>query len=138
MIFSTSNNPAGSTPANIIVETQKSGTRVLPLAMLSARFWDQLPHKEGYNFIPNYLSVGVTAKSTGTNGTSIEYLLGLSRAFAERQLFVTAGAYAGWQQRLGGGLAVGQATSLSSANLPLTLTTVWKPGFSITWAPAGK
>jgi hypothetical protein len=138
MIFSTSNNPAGSTPANIIVETQKSGTRILPLAMLSARFWDQLPYKRGYSFIPNYLSVGVTAKSTGTNGTSIEYLLGLSWAFAERQIFVTAGAYAGWQQRLGGGLAVGQATSLSSANLPLTLTTVWKPGFSITWAPAGK
>jgi hypothetical protein len=136
--FSTSTNPAGTTPPNIIVRTQDSGTRILPIAMLSGRFWDQLPVFSGSRTIPNYLSVGATAKSTGTNGTSIEYLLGLSWAFAGRQLFVTAGAYAGWQQRLGGGLVLGQATTLSSANLPITLTTVWKPGFSITWAPAGK
>lgn len=137
-IYSTSSNPAGTTPPNIIVRTQHSGTRILPIALLSGRFWDQLPYRPGEKFVPNYLSVGATAKSTGTNGTSIEYLFGLSWAFAERQLFVTAGAYAGWQQRLGGGLALGQATTLSSANLPISMTTVWKPGFSITWAPAGK
>jgi hypothetical protein len=138
IIYSTSVNPAAP-PANIIIRQQNSSTRILPMAMLSGRFWDQLPYEKGYRFVPNYLSVGVTAKSTGNNtGTNIEYLLGLSWAFADRQLFFTAGAYAGWQQRLGGGLTVGEATALSSANLPISLTTVWKPGFSITWAPAGK
>jgi hypothetical protein len=138
IIYSTSSNPAGGTPANIIIKQQESSTRILPIAMLSGRIWDQLPFKAGYRFIPNYLSVGVTAKSTGTTGTNIEYLLGLSWAFAERQLFITAGAYAGGQHRLGGGLTAGETTSLSSANLPISLTTVWKPGISITWAPGGK
>lgn len=136
--YSTSSNPAGSTPPNIIIKQQASSARILPIAMLSGRFWDQLPYKTGYRALPNYLSVGVTAKSSDNKGTNIEYLFGPSWAFADRQLFITAGAYAGWQQRLEGGLSVGQATSLSSANLPISLTTIWKPGFSITWAPAGK
>jgi hypothetical protein len=136
--YSTSANPTSGGLANIIIKQQQSNTRILPIAMLSGRFWDQLPYKAEYRILPNYLSVGVTAKSTGSNGTNIEYLLGLSWAFANRQLFFTAGAYSGWQQRLNGGLTVGQATSLSSSNLPTSETNVWKPGFSITWAPGGK
>lgn len=141
--FSTSANPAasgsGSTvPANIIINQQKSSTRVLPIGMLHGRLWDQLPFKAWMSCFPNYLSFGVTAKSSDNKGTNIEYLFGPSWAFAQRQLFLTAGAYAGQQQRLGGSLSVGQATSLSAANLPISQTTVWKVGFAITWAPAGK
>lgn len=141
--FSTSTNPAasgsGSTvPANIVVNQQKSSTRILPIGMLHGRWWDQLPAKQWMSFFPNYVSFGVTAKSSDNKGTNIEYLFGPSWAFAERQLFFTAGAYAGQQQRLGGSLSVGQATSLSAANLPISQTTVWKVGFAITWAPAGK
>jgi hypothetical protein len=106
--------------------------------MLHGRLWDQLPAKQWMSFFPSYVSFGVTAKSSDNKGTNIEYLFGPSWGFAERQLFLTVGAYAGQQQRLGGSLSVGQATSLSAANLPISQTTVWKVGFAITWAPAGK
>jgi len=136
--YSTTSNPVSGGLPNIIIAKQESSARILPIAVLSGRFWDQLPYMERYRVLPNYLSVGITAKSTNNSGTNIEYLLGLSWAFANRQLVFTAGAYSGWQERLDGGLQVGQATSLSSSNLPISQTTIWKPGFTITWAPAGK
>ncbi|HEY6305128.1 MAG TPA: hypothetical protein VI488_01560 [Candidatus Angelobacter sp.] len=139
--FNTTATPGGSgTTANTIIQQQNSSTRILPIAMLHGRFWDQLPAKDfqGWRWVPNYLSVGVTAKSSGTQGTNIEYLFGPSWAFADRQLFITAGAYAGQQQRLANSLTVGSTTSLSGANLPITQTTIWKAGFAITWAPGGK
>ncbi len=154
--FSTTANPAasaaGSTaPANIITKSQDSGTRILPMAMLHGRFWDNLPNcdpekscfsRYAFPWLPSYFSAGVTAKSTDNNGTSIEYLLGPSWALVNRQVFITVGAYAGHQQRLASSAAnplnVGDATSLSAANLPLTLTTIWKIGFALSWAPAGK
>lgn len=137
--FSTTAMPGGSGPtANTIIQQQNSSTRILPIAMLHARFWDQLPAKGWYSFLPNYFSAGVTAKSSDNKGTNIEYLFGPSWAFAERQIFFTAGAYAGQQQRLANSLTVGSTTALSSANLPITQTTIWKAGFAITWAPGGK
>jgi hypothetical protein len=137
-IFSTSTNPAGSTPPNIITKTQDSGTRVLPIAMLHARYFDLISASDTVQFIPNYLSAGITAKPSDNNGTSVEYLFGLSWAFAERQLFLTAGAYAGRQQRLGDSLVPNQTTTLGSANLPITQSLIWKAGFALTWAPGGK
>jgi len=145
--FSTTATPGGSgTTANTIIQQQNSSTRILPIAMLHARFWDQL-YKPGSKhttlqtfslILPNYFSAGVTAKSTDNNGTSIEYLFGPSWGLVNRQLFIPAGAYAGHQQRLANSLMVGSTTSLSSANLPITQTTIWKAGFAITWAPGGK
>jgi hypothetical protein len=139
--FSTTATPGGSgATANTIIQQQNSSTRILPIAMLHARYWDQLPfHKyKDFRAVPNYLSVGVTAKSSDNKGTNIEYLFGPSWAFADRQFFITAGAYAGQQQRLANSLTVGSTTSLGSSNLPITQTTIWKAGFAITWAPAGK
>jgi len=145
--FSTTATPGGSgATANTIIQQQNSSTRILPIAMLHARFWDQL-YRPGSKhttlqalspILPNYFSAGVTAKSTDNNGTSIEYLFGPSWALVNRQLFFTAGAYAGHQQRLANSLVVGSTTALSSANLPITQTTIWKAGFAITWAPGGK
>ena len=143
--FNTTATPGGSgATANTIIQQQNSSTRILPIAMLHTRYWDLLPVKKFKHdqWIPNYISVGVTAKSTDTIGTNVEYLFGPSWAFADRQFFLTAGAYAGKQQRLANvgtpPLAVGSTTSLSSANLPITQTTIWKPGFALTWAPGGK
>src|SRR4029077_6444859 len=131
--------PGGSGPtANTIIQQQNSRTRILPIAMMHARYWDQLPAKGWYQLVPNYFSAGVTAKSSDNKGTNIEYLFGPSWAFAERQIFFTAGAYAGQQQRLANSFTVGSTTALSSANLPITQTTIWKAGFAITWAPGGK
>jgi hypothetical protein len=139
--FSTTATPGGSgATANTIIQQQNSSTRLLPIAMLHARFLDMVPADEWKSWVwfPNYFSVGVTAKSSDNKGTNVEYLFGPSWAFADRQLFITAGAYAGQQQRLANSLTVGSMTSLSSANLPITQTTIWKVGFAITWAPAGK
>lgn len=139
--FSTTATPGGSgASANTIIQQQNSSTRILPIAMLHGRYWDLLPMKkyQSWQWIPNYLSVGVTAKSSDNKGTNIEYLFGPSWAFADRQLFFTVGAYAGQQQRLANSLTVGSTTSLSGANLPITQSTIWKAGFAITWAPAGK
>lgn len=139
--FNTTATPGGSgASVNTIIRQQNSSTRILPIAMLHGRFWDMLPAKEfkSVQWIPNYISVGVTAKASDNKGTNVEYLFGPSWAFADRQLFLTAGAYAGQQQRLANSLMVGSTTSLSGANLPITQTTIWKAGFAITWAPAGK
>lgn len=137
--FSTTATPGGSgNTANTIIQQQNSSTRILPIAMLHARYWDQLPPKRGYAWLPNYLSAGVTAKGSDTKGTNIEYLFGPSWSFADRQIFITAGAYAGQQQRLANSLIVGSTTSLSSANLPITQNTIWKVGIALTWAPGGK
>lgn len=139
--FSTTATPGGSgATANTIIRQQNSSTRVLPIAMLHGRYWDMIPKHEYKKclWIPNYFSAGITAKSTDNNGTSIEYLFGPSWGLAGRQLFITAGAYAGRQQRLANSLTVGSTTSLGSSNLPTTQTLVWKAGFAITWAPAGK
>ncbi len=145
--FSTTATPGGSgATANTIIQQQNSSTRILPIAMLHGRFWDQLynpasAHTALQTFsgvLPNYFSAGVTAKSTDNNGTSIEYLFGPSWGLVNRQIFITAGAYAGHQQRLANSLAVGSTTALGSANLPITQTTIWKAGFAVTWAPGGK
>jgi hypothetical protein len=145
--FSTTATPGGSgATANTIIQQQNSSTRILPIAMLHGRFWDQLYrpgsiHTSLQTFsriFPTYLSAGVTAKSTDNNGTSIEYLFGPSWALVNRQIFITAGAYAGHQQRLVNPLTVGSTTALGSANLPITQTTIWKAGFALTWAPGGK
>lgn len=139
--FSTSTNPAptgSGAPANIVTLQQNSGTRILPIAMLHARYWDQMPSTLFNHWLPNYLSAGITAKPSDNKGTSIEYLFGISWGLAERQIFITSGAYAGQQQRLGDSLVPNQATNLSSANLPITQSTIWKAGFAITWAPGGK
>lgn len=139
--FSTTAAPGGSgATANTIVFQQDSSTRILPIAMLHARYADLLPALEyrDWKWVPNYFSAGVTAKSTDNNGTSIEYLFGPSWGLAKRQLFITAGAYAGRQQRLQNGLAVGSTTSLGSSNLPTIQALIWKAGFAVTWAPAGK
>lgn len=139
--FTTTATPGGTgATANTIIFQQDSNTRILPIAMLHARYWDLLPHfkYKHWEWVPNYFSAGITAKSTDNNGTSIEYLFGPAWAFADRQLFITAGAYAGRQQRLQDSLAVGSTTSLASSNLPTTQNLIWKAGFALTWAPAGK
>jgi len=108
-----------------------SQTRILPIAMLNSRFYDCDPDSHGCLWIPQ-LSVGITAKADD-KGTAPEYLIGPSWGFLRRQLFLTVGAYAGQQQRLLGGLQVGQTTSLSAANLPIAKEYHWSAAIAITW-----
>jgi hypothetical protein len=108
-----------------------SQTRILPIALLNSRFYDCNPDKGKCLWVPQF-SVGITAKADD-KGTSPEYLIGPSWAFVKRQLFITVGAYAGQQQRLLGGLQVGQTTSLSAANLPIAKEYHWSGAIALSW-----
>jgi hypothetical protein len=83
-----------------------------------------------------HLSAGVTAKA-GEEGTEVEYLLGPSLGFGifGTRLFLTFGAYGGWQRSLEGGLYLNAPVPESLAELPMRRTFCWKPGFAITWRP---
>lgn len=67
-----------------------------------------------------YGTFGVTSNSD-TKGTDPEFLLGLSRSFAQQRFFLTAGAYIGERQKLDAGLQVGQTIpSTLTGDLPVT------------------
>lgn len=67
-----------------------------------------------------YATLGVTA-NTDSQGTNPEFLLGISRGFAQQRFFLTAGAYIGERQKLDGGLQVGQVIPSSlTGELPVT------------------
>jgi hypothetical protein len=108
-----------------------SQTRILPVALLNSRFYDCNPDHGKCLWVPQF-SVGITAKADD-KGTAPEYLIGPSWAFVKRQLFITVGAYAGQQQRLLGGLQVGQTTSLSAANLPIAKEYHWSGAIALSW-----
>ena len=114
-----------------IAYQNNSQTRILPIAVLNSRFYDCDPDESKCLWVPQ-ITVGITAKADD-KGTSPEYLIGPSWALLRRQLFITVGAYAGQQQRLLGGLQVGQTTSLSAANLPVAKEYHWSGAIAITW-----
>ncbi len=125
------NTVPNSTAANMIVYQNNSSTRLSPILLLNGRLADCDPSKVSCLLVP-YMSFGITAKNDGKS-TNAEYLIGPSWGLISRNLFLTVGAYAGQQQTLQGGLKVGDPTSLSSANLPITTGYHWNVGFAISW-----
>ncbi|HEX3740795.1 MAG TPA: hypothetical protein VHV29_13930 [Terriglobales bacterium] len=121
-----------TTANNKIAYQDNSNTRILPMALLHARIIDCDSSVHDTCFLVPQLSFGITAKSDD-KGTTPEYLLGPSWALAAQKLFLTFGAYAGEQQRLLGGLSVGQTTTLSAANLPVAKEYHWRLGFALSW-----
>lgn len=122
--------PGQTTPTNIIDLKEESNTRISPLVMLSGRIWPirtaNWLHADGVHF-----SFAVTAKNDGQN-TNIEYLIGPSVSFLERQLFLTCGGYAGKQQKLAGGLYIGQAVAESTA-ITIQNNYRWSFGAAVTY-----
>jgi len=114
-----------------IAYQDNSNTRILPMALLNGRAIDCDSSRHDSCFLVPQLSFGITAKSDD-KGTAPEYLMGVSWVAAQK-LFLTLGAYDGQQQRLLGGLSVGQATTLSSANLPVAKEYHWRLGFAVSW-----
>jgi hypothetical protein len=123
--------PLFTTANGEVAYQNNSQTRILPIALLNSRFYDCNPDQGKCLWVPQF-SVGITAKADD-KGTSPEYLIGPSWAFVKRQLFITVGAYAGQQQRLLGGLQVGQTTSLSAANLPIAKEYHWSGAIALSW-----
>jgi hypothetical protein len=77
-----------------------------------------------------FFSVGVTAKGSST-GTDVEYLLGPSFNFLNKNAFFTFGAYAGRQQKLAGDLFVG--ARLNDKEIPVNKEYKWAPAFAFTY-----
>jgi len=126
-----------------IVDNAASGWRILPMAVVSARYWTLDSSNNRAQFLlPNYLSAGATIKSNSSAGssTSLEYLLGFSWAipvvspYHSPNLFATVGAYAGEVTQLGGGLKLGVQNGTAPTTLPTSSAYKWKLGFAVTYA----
>jgi hypothetical protein len=133
MVTSLLENKQFTTANGQIAYQNNSRSRILPIALLNGRIHDCNAYTRGTKclLVPQ-VSFGITAKADD-KGTSPEYLVGPSWAFIDRHLFITLGAYAGQQQRLLGGLAIGQTTSLSAANVPVAKEYHWGGAIAITW-----
>lgn len=133
MVTSFLENKQFTTANGQIAYQNNSRTRILPIAVLNGRIHDCNADTGDIKcLLYPQISFGITAKADD-KGTSPEYLVGPSWAFIDRHLFITLGAYAGQQQRLLGGLAVGQTTSLSAANVPVAKEYHWSGAIAITW-----
>jgi hypothetical protein len=130
--FTIANGQVNGQSNNQVAFSDNSPTRVLPIALLNGRFYDCVSKNKLCYWLPTNFSFGTTAKPDN-KGTLPEFLFGPSWTLVERQLFLTVGAYAGTQQRLLGGLAVGNTTTLAAANLPIAKEYHWNVGFAISW-----
>lgn len=128
--------PAGSTAAQgCIVDNGGAGWRILPIALVSGRMFDL--NWKCYQcrlLVPNYLTFGATVKSNSSGGTNLEYLMGPSWASPGRQLFLTAGTYAGEVNKLGGGLVVGPQAAAPPTTLPISTPYRWRFGFALSYS----
>ena len=107
----------------IVGFTENSKRRFAPLVMLHTR----LTNNSKYNL---FFSTGVTGKND-TAGFDVEYFLGPSINFLNRNVFLTFGGYAGKQQKLAGDLFVGARLGDNAVEVKKQFE--WKPGFSFTY-----
>jgi hypothetical protein len=127
---STSISGTGSSATSSTVIGVKTDTRYRLTPML---YGHTLLYSSRHDHDAWYATLGVTANSDN-KGTSPEFLLGGSRSFAQQKFFVTLGAYIGEQQKLDGGLQVGQTIpSTLSGELPVTKSYHASWGFGISY-----
>jgi hypothetical protein len=131
--FDASGNPIpGQETANIITLKTDQSYRLSPMVFLNSRIYQWNGHAEAL-----YATLGITAKSD-SNGVAPEYLIGLSQSLLQRHLLLTAGAYAGRQQKLTGGLFVNEAIpSNLTGDIPSQSNYQMNVGFSISWRIPG-
>ena len=109
--------------STIVGLSESSKSRFAPIVLLNTR----LTNNPKYNL---FFSVGVTAKRDSA-GTDVEYLIGPSFNFLNKNAFFTFGAYAGRQQKLAGDLFVG--ARLTDSTVPIQKEYKWAPAFSFTY-----
>ena len=121
--FQRSTSISGGQSQTVIGLKTDSLFRVAPMLYGHVRLHEEDHHSEAW-----YATLGVTANSDN-KGTSPEFLLGLSRSLLQQRFFATAGVYLGQQQRLDGGLHVGDVIPSSfTGELPVTKS--YRPGFA--------
>jgi hypothetical protein len=122
----------GQETANIITFKTDQSYRLSPMVFLNTRLYQWGARAEAL-----YATLGLTAKSD-SNGIAPEYLIGLSQSFVQRHLLLTAGAYAGRQQKLTGGLFVNEAIpSNLTGDIPTQSNYAVSVGFSVSWRIPG-
>lgn len=119
----------GDPVTTVIGLKEQSDTRISPVVMLSGRLWTPKDMKAGLDGI--HISLGLTAKNDGQN-TNVEFLVGPSLSFLDRQLFLTAGGYAGRQQKLAGDFYLGQKIDPATA-ITVQRNYCWHFGAAITY-----
>lgn len=115
----------GQTLAKVVGVKEDSRNRITPLVMLNTRLTN-------YPNTNLFFSFGITGKRDNA-GTDIEYLLGPSINFLRRNLFFTAGTYAGKQQVLAGDLFLNAKLADDQNDVPVRKEFHWKPGFALTY-----
>jgi hypothetical protein len=115
------------TLTSIVGLKDDSDTRILPLVMLNGRLFGGSGPLDGV-----HASLGVTAKNDN-KGTDVEFLLGPSFSFLDRQLFFTLGGYAGKRQELAGDLFLGASVPKDLAEIPVRKNYKWNFGFAVTY-----
>jgi hypothetical protein len=84
-----------------------------------------------------YATLGVTS-SSDNQSTNPEFLVGISRSLAQQRFFITGGAYIGEQQKLAGGLALGQVLpSTFTGDIPVTKSYHASFGFGFSYRITG-
>ncbi len=122
----------GQATANIITLKTDQSYRLSPMIFLNSRL-----HQWGGRAEALYATFGITAKSD-SNGTAPEYMIGLSQSFLQRHLLLSAGAYAGRQQKLTGGLYLNEAIPPTlTGDIPTQSNYKFSAGFSISWRIPG-
>ncbi|MDX2043553.1 MAG: hypothetical protein SF097_20215 [Acidobacteriota bacterium] len=117
----------GAAPTTIIGLKEEADTRLSPLVMLNGRIIStNTSLLDGV-----HVSLGVTAKNDGKN-TNIEFLVGPSFSFLERNLFLTVGGYVGKQQKLAGDFYLGQKVD-ASTSVTVQSNYRWSFGAAITY-----
>lgn len=108
--------------------SESSPTRITPAIFLHGRLTDRWN-----SFIDGvHMTLGLTAKNDN-KGTDVEFLVGPSVSLLDGNMFLTAGGYAGRQQKLGGGLFEGFAVPSGVDELPIEKNYRWNFGFSISY-----
>ncbi len=122
--FQRSNNIINGQSQPVIGLKTDSSVRLSPMIFAHTRLWAPRHWSEA-----TYATFGVTANSD-TKGTDPEFLFGGSVSFAQQKFFLSAGAYVGKQQKLDGGLHVGDVIpSTLTGELPLTKS--YHTGFAL-------
>ncbi|HEY6767445.1 MAG TPA: hypothetical protein VI386_22015 [Candidatus Sulfotelmatobacter sp.] len=121
---------SGSTATSSTVIGVKTDTRYRLSPML---YGHTLLYSGRHDSDAWYATFGVTANSDN-KGTDPEFMLGISRSVAQQRFFLTLGSYIGQQQRLDGGLHVGQTIpSTLTGELPITKSYRASWGFGISY-----
>lgn len=89
--------PPGDTTAIVVVATEDSKYRVVPMITLNTRLW---------NFADTHVTLGIGMRRV-THDNDLQYLVGLTQGFFGRRIMATAGAFTAQQRRLRPDLHVG-------------------------------